>query len=80
VNELKWMDDAACVGKGDLFFDDLAKTKVREARKICAECSVLRQCRAYAIPRDEFGVWGGLTANQRLKIRRGHVKLEDVVL
>jgi WhiB family redox-sensing transcriptional regulator len=80
MRELKWMDHAACIGRGDLFFDDLAKTKVLAARKICAICPVLKTCREYSIPRDELGVCGGLTANQRLKIRRGHLRLDDVVL
>lgn len=75
-----WMDHAACIGRGDLFFDDLSKTKVRSARKICATCPVLVACREYAIPRDEVGVWGGLTANQRRKIRRGHLEVKDVVV
>lgn len=80
MRELKWMDHAACIGRGDLFFDDLAKSKVKAARKICAVCPVLKRCREYAIPRDEVGVWGGLTANQRRKIRRGHLEEKDVVL
>jgi WhiB family redox-sensing transcriptional regulator len=38
------------------------------------ECPVWRQCRAYAFARNErFGVWGGLTEDQR-HCQRDHPK------
>lgn len=81
MRHLRWMSKAACVGHGELFFDDLKKSNVTKARKICASCPVLEECRAFAIPReDEYGVWGGLTANQRRLIRRGRLKVESIVL
>lgn len=80
MSELSWMDGAACAGRGELFFDDLSKTKVAAARAICRTCSVIAACRSYAIPRDEYGVWGGLTANQRLRIRRGHLDVSAIVI
>jgi WhiB family transcriptional regulator, redox-sensing transcriptional regulator len=44
----------------------------QDAVKMCKTCPVRAACAAYALEADElFGVWGGLTANQRRKIRRG---------
>jgi len=80
VSEMSWMDRAACAGRGEVFFDDLSKTKVAAARAICRTCPVIQACRSFAIPREEFGVWGGLTANQRLRIRRGHLDLNSIVI
>lgn len=44
----------------------------QDAVKLCKGCPVRAECAAYAIEAEEvFGVWGGLTANQRKMIRRG---------
>ncbi|WP_333619066.1 WhiB family transcriptional regulator [Dietzia sp.] len=41
----------------------------RDAARICEECPVLATCRAHALRTGErYGVWGGLTENQRLRI------------
>lgn len=77
---LRWMSKAACVGKGHLFFDDLKKVQVAKAKKICATCPVLMECRAYSLENEEYGVWGGLTANQRRLVRRGRLKVDTVRL
>ena len=80
LNHLRWMSKAACVGKGHLFFDDLKKTQVAKAKKICASCPVLQECRTHAIENEEFGVWGGLTANQRRLVRLGRLKVEALAV
>jgi WhiB family redox-sensing transcriptional regulator len=74
------MSRAACRGKGDLFFDDMKKLQVAQAKKICAACPVLAECRAHALENEEYGVWGGLTANQRREVRLGRLKVEAVVV
>lgn len=68
--DIEWRERAACTGKQELFFNDHRATVVREAKKICAVCVVRQQCLAHAMKHDEFGVWGGLTANERRKARR----------
>jgi len=36
------------------------------AREICASCPVLQQCRTHALTvREPYGVWGGLTEDDR---------------
>lgn len=65
-----WMQQAVCVGQGDLFFSDHMRTVVRKAKLICSTCPVRQQCLDYALKGDELGVWGGLTANERRKLKR----------
>lgn len=39
------------------------------AREICMRCPVIAQCLRVGL-REEFGIWGGTTPEQRRKIRR----------
>ena len=42
------------------------------AKQLCAQCPVMKQCLEYALKtNEEFGVWGGLTAYERRKLKRG---------
>jgi WhiB family redox-sensing transcriptional regulator len=43
-----------------------------EARRICAQCPVRRECLDYAVTQPEVlkGVWGGLTEHERRQSRR----------
>jgi WhiB family redox-sensing transcriptional regulator len=67
---LTWKQHAACIGKQQYFFDDFKATLVREAKKICADCPVREQCLDHAMKFQEYGVWGGLTANERRVMKR----------
>ena len=67
---LAWRAQAACVGHAEYFFNDAKKTNVREAKKICAACPVQSQCLEYGLTHVEYGVWGGLTANERRTLNR----------
>jgi hypothetical protein len=45
--------------------------RVKEAKKLCAECMVREECLAYAVAGDEkFGIWGGLTERERKRMKR----------
>jgi WhiB family redox-sensing transcriptional regulator len=66
-----WMGDAACCQNDpEMFFPHVGGTG-RHAKKICAACPVLRECRIYALHHDVSGVWGGLSENERKEIKRG---------
>jgi WhiB family redox-sensing transcriptional regulator len=71
----RWADHAICKGQTDLFFPDQGDSKsFQEAAAICAVCPVLDECRAHGIENAErFGVWGGLNAVARIKIRNPRV-------
>lgn len=70
-----WVDQAACRGREDLFYNDDDETKgtrrakERRAKGLCAGCPVLGPCLAHAIDRPErYGVWGGLTESERHRL------------
>lgn len=43
---------------------------VKPAKRICERCDVQEACLAWALDKDErYGVWGGLSENERKKIR-----------
>lgn len=43
------------------------------AKKVCGTCYVQAECLAYALEKNEkFGVWGGTTARERLRMRRSN--------
>lgn len=69
-----WKDRAACVGRQELFFEDHKSSTVRKAKTICADCEVLEDCKEYALKHAEFGVWGGMTANERRRVLRAQRK------
>lgn len=45
----------------------------RQAKAVCHECPVIRECRSYALNnREEFGVWGGTSeADRRAILKTG---------
>jgi len=73
-----WMIGAPCTGNTDLFFDEMSKKKLALARKICGSCAVYNECLEYSLRHRDVGVWAGMTANQRSKLRRS-LKIAVVV-
>lgn len=70
-----WMEAARCAQSDpELWFpgtgDYIASQR---ARAICFTCPVKTECREYALAEEiPFGIWGGLTADQRgAMLRRG---------
>lgn len=48
-----------------------------KAKQVCAQCPVLKDCRAWALKvGPEFGIFGGLTAHERRLVREGRWKGE----
>ncbi|CAM5372947.1 MULTISPECIES: WhiB family transcriptional regulator [Streptomyces] len=68
-----WHSDAVCRrDEAGLFFapskEPTAARLAREeaAKRVCAQCPVMIQCREHALLQPEpYGVWGGLTAAER---------------
>ena len=76
--DLSWRDNAACVGKSELFFSDHKSSVVRAAKQICSTCVVRLKCLEHAMNNVEFGVWGGMTANERrVAKRKSAIVLEE---
>lgn len=67
----EWMDQAACKGRTNLFFGiagERPERRVRReasARKVCALCPVLIECRDMARVNRENGFWGGESEEER---------------
>lgn len=61
-----------CQNFPDLFFPDSRATRQHSdsalAKKMCAECPIIRECGDYAIRYEEEGIWGGLTKPEREKL------------
>ncbi len=74
VPEEFWQARAACKGQhAYLFFPPNHFEKKHEklqreaaAKEICKTCPVIDECREYALAiREPYGIWGGLTENER---------------
>ena len=74
-----WHDSAHCRGEaGRDFYPPFGGERKRErvareqrAKTVCAACPVRSQCLEHAILSGErYGVWGGLTFDERVTFRR----------
>ena len=73
ISPPSWMEDALCQEVGvEVFFppDDkpVSRDFYRQAKRICDNCPVKKQCLDFGIS-DQYGVWGGTTPQERVKIR-----------
>ena len=70
VNTPNWTGEEACLAVEDLdfFFSEFA-LDIALAKDICAECPMIAACRDYAMKHENHGVWGGLSADDRFKLR-----------
>lgn len=67
-----WRDRGRCTEVDpELFFPERGHNGA-QAKLICAGCEVRAECRAFALERPERldGIWGGLTEDERRKLRR----------
>jgi hypothetical protein len=70
VNLPKWKGNEACLIVEDLdFFFSEFPLDIALAKDICAECPMIEACRGYALKHENNGVWGGLSADERFKLR-----------
>lgn len=73
VRGTAWQDRAACLyTDAEIFFPEAGRVDTAaHAKAICARCPVAVQCLAYAMDEQiTDGIWGGLAAKERLKLRR----------
>lgn len=74
----EWQEQGACrEASPDIFFHPEAERgqsrarRVQRAKAICATCPVLDRCREHALAvREPYGVWGGLTEDEREAVYR----------
>lgn len=64
-----WLAQAACVDADpELFFEPDGQTP-EQALEICRRCSVRAQCLAFALANNVTGVWGGMNAASRRRLK-----------
>ena len=69
-DDLHWQQDAVCAQVDPEIFFPEDKRDSRMAKEICKTCPVRLDCLEYAVRNEEhMGVWGGLTAFERRKLR-----------
>lgn len=74
----EWQSQALCrEASPDVFFHpegERGPSRVgrdERAKALCAQCPVLQECREHALRvREPYGVWGGLTEQEREEIFR----------
>ena len=70
-----WQARAACRGEDSaLFYADSKRAteqaRVEAAKAICARCPVVEECLDAALAtHEQYGVWGGMTAAERERMR-----------
>lgn len=75
----EWQLHGSCVGMDSaVFFHPSGErgaqraARAERAKTICRGCPVLHECREHALAtREPYGVWGGLTEEERDHILRG---------
>jgi hypothetical protein len=55
----------------ELFFSEFA-LDIARAKTTCNACPLIQVCANYAIKHENFGVWGGLSADERFEARGRH--------
>ena len=79
-----WVGDANCKGKPTIvFFPNLDRTNLSSrwllAREICADCKVTEQCLSLVMgleyTDDKWGMFGGLTPDERQQLREKREKV-----
>lgn len=71
-----WRVDALCRQRDpSIFFHPdgergrARRRRQQEAKRVCAECPVMLRCREHSLVFQEpFGVWGGLTEEERSRL------------
>ena len=68
---LAWQEDALCSQTDPEAFFPEKGGSTRDAKRICAQCTVKSECLEYALKNDErFGIWGGLSERERRRLRK----------
>jgi WhiB family transcriptional regulator, redox-sensing transcriptional regulator len=72
---MDWRHRAACRDEDpELFYpvgdSGPALLQIAEAKAVCRRCPVIRDCLSWALVRENDGVWGGMSADERRVLKR----------
>jgi WhiB family transcriptional regulator, redox-sensing transcriptional regulator len=82
---VKWRDSAACLDVGPELFFPIGNTfpalvQIEEAKAVCGRCEVVETCLAWAMEaRQDSGVWGGMSADERRTLKRRKARASRAV-
>ena len=82
---MDWRNHAACLDEDpELFFPvgnaDPALAQIEQAKPVCWRCEVSQTCLNWAMEtRQESGVWGGLSPDERRALKRRKARLRHGV-
>jgi WhiB family redox-sensing transcriptional regulator len=66
-----WQERAACYGIDPEVFFPASEEDAGLALSYCATCEIRETCLSWALKnRERYGVWGGLTEQQRRRLQR----------
>ena len=69
LNSETWMEEGLCAEVGNDFWFPEKGESTKEAKRICAGCSVRARCLQFALDNSSsisrFGVWGGTSERER---------------
>jgi len=71
---MDWRHKAVCRDEDpELFFpignSGPAKNQAENAKAVCRRCPVIEECLAHALSGEDFGVWGGMSEEERRELR-----------
>ena len=81
---MTWRDRAACLVVDPELFFPIGNTgpalfQIEEAKAVCRRCEVVEPCLSWAVePRQEDGVWGGQSADERRAVKRRNARAHRV--
>ena len=81
---MTWRSRAACLDENpELFFpmgnSDPAFHQIEEAKTVCRRCEVVDTCLRWAMEfRQDDGVWGGLSVEERYSPKRRKARIRSV--
>ncbi len=66
-----WQERASCYGVDPDIFFPVSEEDAGPALAYCQGCKIREECLAWALKNGErYGVWGGLTEQQRRRVTR----------
>jgi WhiB family redox-sensing transcriptional regulator len=74
--DYSWRNEALCRDTDPELFFPIGTTgqallQISEAKNVCCECTVKRECLEFAIETNQdCGIWGGLSEDERRDVRR----------
>jgi len=77
---MTWRDHAACLDEDPELFFPIGNTgpaliQTEKAKAVCRRCEVIEDCLSWAMDsRQEEGVWGGLSTEERGALRRRNAR------